>query len=232
LKVLYLSASGVLGGAERSLLDLLESIRQARPGWELTLLTLEEGDLNRAASRLGFATHTQAIPRAAGRVGDAGAGGPAGHQVSKLQLAGEICWSAPQLGPYIWKLRRFIRAQAPDVIHSNGFKAHLLATWTAPSKTAVIWHVRDYVSCRPLMSHLMRVHARRCTVALANSESVARDFKDVCRHRLQVRTVYNALDLRHFNPEGQHARAIHFGSDSSPQMPGGKDTRSFFARSR
>jgi glycosyltransferase involved in cell wall biosynthesis len=202
LKALYLSATGALGGAERSLLDLLESIRQARPGWELELLTLGEGDLNRAALRLGFATHTQTIPRAAGRIGDAGAGGPAGHRVSKLQLAGGICWSAPQLGPYIWKLRRFIRAQTPDVIHSNGFKTHLLAAWTAPSKTALIWHVRDYVSSRPLMSHLMRVHARRCTVAIANSDSVAKDLNDVCRHKLEIRTVYNALDLRRFNPEG------------------------------
>ena len=38
MRVMYLSASGQLGGAEASLLDILASIREAQPSWPLQLL--------------------------------------------------------------------------------------------------------------------------------------------------------------------------------------------------
>ena len=67
----------------------------------------------------------------------------------------------------------------------------------------LLWHVHDYVGSRPLMSRLMRMHARRCAVAIANSHSVARDLDAVCRGRLKnIHTVYNAVDLERFNPRG------------------------------
>ena len=202
MKILFLSATGALGGAERSLLDVLGSIRRARPEWQLELLTLGEGDLNVLARRMGVAVYSHSMPRSVSRIGDAGAGGPAGHQVSRFQLASGLCWGAPQVLPYIWKLTRFIRKQAPEIIHSNGFKTHILAAASAPSKIPVIWHVRDYVSSRPLMSPLVRLHARRCAVAITNSNSVANDLDDTCRHKLKIITVYNALDLACFSPEG------------------------------
>jgi glycosyltransferase involved in cell wall biosynthesis len=52
------------------------------------------------------------------------------------------------------------------------------------------------------MSPLMRFHARRCAVAITNSNNVAQDLDDTCRHKLRIITVYNALDLACFTPEG------------------------------
>jgi glycosyltransferase involved in cell wall biosynthesis len=202
LKVIYFSPTGALGGAERSLLDLVESVRGARSDWKLELLTLGEGDLSQTARSIGVPVHVQKIPVAGARIGDAGAGGPAGNQVSKLKVAGGVGLALPLLVPFVWKLRRLLHARAPDVLHSNGFKTHILSAWAAPAETAVIWHVRDYVSPRPLMSPLMRVHAGRCTAAITNSNSVASDLKEVCGDKLNVTTVYNALDLTHFNPHG------------------------------
>ena len=40
MRVMYLNVSGEIGGAERSLLDILSSIRQAEPSWELRLADL------------------------------------------------------------------------------------------------------------------------------------------------------------------------------------------------
>ncbi len=90
----------------------------------------------------------------------------------------------------------------PDVTHSNGFKTHILAAWAAPRSSRVIWHVHDYAGARPLMSRLMRAHARRCDIAIANSNSVARDLAAVCGARLRIRTLYNAVDLERFTPCG------------------------------
>jgi len=48
---MYLSAAGELGGAERSLIDILASIRQAQPSWALHLLTAARGPLAARADR-------------------------------------------------------------------------------------------------------------------------------------------------------------------------------------
>jgi glycosyltransferase involved in cell wall biosynthesis len=202
LKILFLSPTGALGGAERILLDLLESVRQARPEWQLELLTLGEGGLNELAQDIGVTVHSQPVSRSISRLGDAGAGGPAGNRISKIRLAVAICSSVNGVASCIWKLRRFIDKHAPDVIHSNGLKTHILAAAATPPRTPVIWHVHDYVSPRPLMSLLMRVQAGHCKAAIANSNSVASDLKHVCGVKLKITTVYNALDLARFNPEG------------------------------
>ena len=202
MKVLFLSPTGVLGGAERSLVDLVQSVQRAEPAWKVELFALGDGDLIKTVRSLGVTTHVELMPVAANRLGDAGAGGPAGHEVAKSRVLARLFFSAPQSALFLRKLRRVIRAYAPDVIHSNGLKTHILAAWTTPPNTALVWHVRDYISSRPLMSHLIRAHAHRCAVAIANSESVADDLDRVCHQRLRIKTVYNAIDLKHFNPEG------------------------------
>jgi glycosyltransferase involved in cell wall biosynthesis len=52
------------------------------------------------------------------------------------------------------------------------------------------------------MSWFMRIHAGRCAGAITNSQSVARDLDYVCKGRLKINTVYNAVDLERLNPRG------------------------------
>ncbi len=203
MKILYMNPNGSLGGAERSLLDLMASVRRARPEWTLELITGSEGDLVDAARELGVSATVLPMPPALAHLGDAGAGGPAGDSISKARVIAGLSLSVPHVAGYVLKLRRLLRERDPDVIHSNGFKTHILAAWAAPQRSKVIWHVRDYVGSRPLMSRLMQLHARRCEVAIANSHSVARDLEAACAGRLKnIRTVYNAVDLERFNPRG------------------------------
>ena len=54
--VAYLSSSGEMGGAERMLLDLLASIRDAAPTWALHLIVPRDGPLRREASAIGVTT--------------------------------------------------------------------------------------------------------------------------------------------------------------------------------
>ena len=90
----------------------------------------------------------------------------------------------------------------PDIIHTNGFKMHLLGTWTRPRQAAVVWHIHDYVSARPLMRRLLRWRRKHCTAAIANSRSVAADLK-VLLPGVRIVPVYNAVNFERFAPTGR-----------------------------
>jgi glycosyltransferase involved in cell wall biosynthesis len=197
-----MNSTGFLGGAERSLIDLMRAIRAAHPQWTLELIAAGNGGLVEEARASGINSYVLPMPAATARVGDAGAGGPAGRQFSAFGAAGKLFLSMPRLAAYARELRALMVARKPDLVHSNGLKTDLLAVWASPPRSKLIWHIHDYVSCRPLMSRLLRLHARRCDTAIANSRSVARDVGSVCHGRLKVHTVYNAVDLEAFTPVG------------------------------
>jgi len=202
MRILYLSPSGHLGGAERSLMDVLASVRKAEPGWTLSLITGSAGPLIAKAATIGVRARAIPFPPELASLGDAGAGGPAGNQTHPAGLLLRCLVAAPTIALYLRRLSRAIRQEAPDVVHTNGFKMHILGIWSRPERAAVIWHVHDYASARPLMGQLLRRHAGGCAVAIANSESVADDLRSVCGARLAVRTVLNAVDLERFSPNG------------------------------
>jgi glycosyltransferase involved in cell wall biosynthesis len=202
MKIVYLSPLGQLGGAERSLLDILASVRAAEPDWSLHLVVSEDGPLVSESLAIGVPTTIVPFPSALARIGDAGAGGPAGRQRSRWSLLRELLSAAPAALGYVRKLRSVLRESAPDLIHTNGFKMHVLGVWARPPRVPIIWHIHDYVSTRPMMARLLRRYSQRCALAVANSQSVAADVKAVCGNRLTVKTIYNGIDLESFSPEG------------------------------
>jgi glycosyltransferase involved in cell wall biosynthesis len=205
MKILYLNPAGELGGAERSLLFLMASMRAAKPDWQIQLIAGSDGPLIHRATELGVDASAMEFPRALSRLGDAGAGGPAGRQVNRLRLVGGVGRAGVPSVAYLRRLRRAVARFAPDLIHSNGFKMHLLSAWACPAGCPLIWHIRDYVSARPLMSRLIRANAHRCTAAVANSTSVAQDLRTVCGDKLRIDRVHNGVDLRAFSPHGSVA---------------------------
>jgi glycosyltransferase involved in cell wall biosynthesis len=184
------------------LLDVLASLRTVEPEWSLHLIASDEGPLVRNAEALGVSTSVVRFPTALARLGDAGVGGAAGKQTSRLALFLRLLWAVPAIVSYVKKLRRVIRELDADLVHTNGFKMHLLGVWATPARVPVVWHVHDYVSLRPLMARLLRRYSRRCAVAIANSRSVAADIKKVCGAGLKVETVYNGIDVEQFSPTG------------------------------
>lgn len=201
MKIVYLNPSGQLGGAEAVLLDVLASIRAAQPDWSLHLILGERGPVENRAAALGVTVHLIPFPAAIARLGDAGAGGPAGREVGIFALARKFGAAVPAILAYRKQLRCAITAVQPDLVHSNGFKMHLLGVWSRSGQVPVIWHVHDYVAQRPLMARMMRLFASRCAVAVSNSRSVSMDLSSVCRN-LKVSTVVNAIDLTRFAPDG------------------------------
>ncbi|HVA80777.1 MAG TPA: glycosyltransferase family 4 protein [Candidatus Binataceae bacterium] len=205
MRVLYLNPSGAIGGAERSLLDIIASLRAACPEWQLSLIAGEDGALVRGARALGATAMVLPIPEALARLGDAGAGGPAGIQIGKLSLAASMAGAAMATRRYARSMAKTIVAARPTVIHTNGFKMHLIAAQAAGGAIPIIWHVHDYVSSRPVLARLMRLASRRCAIAIANSRSVQADFEASCPNRPAVATIYNAVDLGYFSPCGRIA---------------------------
>ena len=171
MRVMYLSAAGELGGAERSLLDILASIRQAQPSWALHLLTAAHGPLAARAAELGATAEEVPFDAAVSRVGEFGAAlaGRAGY----VRFARSLARAARPAAAYVLRLGKSIRAFGPDLLHANGLKMDLLGAWARPPGTAVIWHVHDYIGSRPFTARLLRLNARRCDAVVANSRSVA-----------------------------------------------------------
>jgi len=195
MRVVYLNPSGQMGGAEMSLMDLLISMRAAEPHWQFWVVLGEDGPLADQAKAAGARVILAPFPRALARLGDSGSG--------PIRALWSCLHAAAGAIRYAWNLRRTLKELEPDIVHTNGFKMHVLGAWAHPGNTPVIWHVRDYVSTRPLMMRLLRMHARRCAAAIGNSHSVARDIQNVCGPQLETLCIYNAIDLKRYSPVGE-----------------------------
>jgi glycosyltransferase involved in cell wall biosynthesis len=202
MKIVYLNPSGELGGAEMSLLDIFASLRDAEPDWSLRLIVSSDGPLVSRARTLGVETVILSFPKALARLGDAGLKGPGRQQMGRFKLFRNLLAAGPPVLTYLRQLRRTLKQVAPDLIHTNGFKMHILGIVARPRKVPVIWHVRDYVRQRPVMAKLMKLFSGRCSLALTNSKSVAADLKAACGNGLRVQTVYNGVDTKVFSPRG------------------------------
>jgi len=191
VRIAYLNPCGKWGGAETSLRELLASVRQAEPSWELWLLLAEDGPLARIAEELGVRVAVVPFPPALAKLGDAASsGGP-----WPLLRAGIATLN------YAHGLARWLRQVKPDIIHTNGFKMHLLGARARPRKTPLVWHIHDYVGSRRLAGRLLRWLGGSCNVAVVNSNSVASDVQRLLP-ALRTVTIYNAIDVERFSPSG------------------------------
>jgi glycosyltransferase involved in cell wall biosynthesis len=139
-----------------------------------------------------------ALPNALARIGDAGGREAGQGRGGGLAVRGSA--AALATTTYLARLRRLLRAEGPDLIHTNGMKAHVLGAWASPRKVRVVWHLHDYLGSRPVMARLLRGSATRRVSAVAVSRSVAADAMAVLGARVPVRTIYNAVDLARFSP--------------------------------
>ena len=197
MKVLFLNPGAELGGAERSLLDAIESLRATSQPASLALICLENGPLVYEARLAGVEVHVVELPRDWRRLGDANLAGST--LAGLLRLAGSVgrgvfagLWA-------IENLRRAIRRLQPSVVHSNGFKTHVLSVLVTPFGVPIIWHIRDVLSRRKVMKPLLSLLQSRVSLVLANSDFVAKDAARTLRCS-QVVTILNAIDIQRFSP--------------------------------
>ncbi|HXZ81419.1 MAG TPA: glycosyltransferase, partial [Terriglobales bacterium] len=223
MRIVFLNPSAHLGGAEACLLDTLAAVKAARPDWSLLLVTGEDGSLLPRAAELGISYEVLPFPQAIAQIGDSAYVPSAPGNARLLRLASKLSRSALPVVRYRRALRRLLERLRPDLIHTNGFKMHLLGLWSRPSAIPVIWHVHDYVSSRPLMARFFRSNVAGCAAVIANSNSVADDIRMLCGPQITssftLRTIYNAVDLERFHPEGP-ALNLDALAGFSPTRPG------------
>jgi glycosyltransferase involved in cell wall biosynthesis len=198
MRLLYLSPTASLGGAERVLLAVLAGLRAARPVPARRLIVPEAGPLAERAAQLGVETEVLPLPEDLTGLGDSGLRGQRGMR-AWWSLLRRLLLATPSARRYARTLAAATRAWAPDLVHSNGIKTHLL-TWLAGTGGApVLWHVHDFYSARPAVVHLLRRAARSAAGAVAVSRAVANDLATLFP-LLPVWIVPNAVDHQQFAP--------------------------------
>ena len=200
-RLVFINPTGVIGGAEMCLLDLLASLRSDRPGWSLRVILGDDGPLRSAVEDLGVPCEVLPLPYRVASLGDASIGfAGVGRSRGRLALAVKAPAAAFATLGYLTRLRHRLRSLAPDLIQTNGMKAHLLGAWAAPRRVPVVWHLHDYIGSRAAMRRLLRASARRGVFGVAVSHSVAADAARSLGRNVPVETVYNAADLDRFQP--------------------------------
>jgi glycosyltransferase involved in cell wall biosynthesis len=215
--LLFLNPTGLIGGAEAALLEILAGLREQQRGWRLMLIVASNGPLVDRARALGVDVSVLPFPAALARLGE---WGRREGLWSRLVLAAECIRAALPTRAYLRRLRHVIRGLAPDVVHTNGLKMHVLAAWAKGKDGVLLWHVHDYASRRPVTSRLLHRYAGQCGMIVTNSKSVAEDLRQVCGDRATVRPVLNAVDLTHFSPIGPRLDLdeLSGASDAGPNV--------------
>lgn len=218
MKVVFLNPTGITGGAEAALLDSMFSLRTSFPDLSLELVLGSNGPLKLKAADLGIQTHVVPLPSAVAKLGDSGVANLQ-SSTSRLALLGKLTVAVPGTALYVRELRSLLKMSSPDVLHSNGFKMHILGALARPRSSALVWHIHDYVSSRAVMSALMRRYVPRCNAVIANSDSVAADIKAALGDSIPVHTVHNGIDLQRFSPLGKKLD-LDTLSGLPPALPG------------
>ncbi len=201
MTIAFLSVSAEMGGSEVCLLQLLRGIRRSEPSWRLVVVVPREGALAARARNVGADVRILPLPASLARLGESGVRTGAALARTGASFVG----AAATMRSYCRNLAQLLMEVEADLVHANGFKLHVLGARAARADMPVVWHVHEYVSPRPITRVLLKRHAARASVIVANSRSVENDLRSVLGADATVRTIYNAVDLDEFSPEGPMA---------------------------
>lgn len=199
--VCFYSVATHLGGAERSLLDLVRALR-ARPelGYEPWVLAPKpEGPLVDALRSHGIGVEALPMP-------------PAFLAMSRqapLESFQNGIVSIPGMALYLRGLGRKLAERAPALIHTTGVKCHALGAALGPvAGIPVLWHLRDIFKNGPTLWTLraLRRAAGSGLTVVANSRATAEAFASADS---SIRVIHNGLDPAVYFPDrnvGWHER--------------------------
>ncbi|MCE9672342.1 glycosyltransferase family 4 protein [Myxococcus stipitatus] len=197
MRILFLNPVGVLGGAERALLDLMACLRRSAPDMSLHLLAGSTGPLLDEARALGVEARALPLPERLSVLGDSALRGRGVREA--WRFARGLTPAPALLARYGLALRREVEALRPDVIHSNGIKTHLLSPFTVGLPSKRVWHVHDFLGERPLVRRALAALSRLADTAIANSHAVGDDTRAVLG-RVLIHVVPNGVDVERFRP--------------------------------
>ncbi|MCU0548780.1 MAG: glycosyltransferase family 4 protein [Leptolyngbya sp. Prado105] len=208
MKVLFFNPVGVIGRSERILLSTIAAIRSRRPGIEITLVVGSAGALIAAGESLGIQVICLSMPTSIAHLGDSHLKGKQ-HLVQLSKTLLTIAKLTPALLNYLKRLQHLIQRIQPDLIHSNGIKAHVLLGLLGRLNCPVIWHIQDFYSTRPIMARVLKGLSRSTSGAIALSHAVKQDAESLIKAPIQV--IYPAIDSHYFRVEGVRSQVVRIG---------------------
>ncbi|MFX0202465.1 MAG: hypothetical protein ACFFCW_40685, partial [Candidatus Hodarchaeota archaeon] len=133
-KILYLNPTAEVGGAERSLLDLLKHLDKGK--FHPIVSLPSEGTLTRELRGMGVETKVIPFHKEISRLSRENGN----RSLRQLVL---IPW---HLIPTILEIVSLVRSKDVDVIVTNGIKCHFIGSTVAMmTRKKLIWHVRDLI---------------------------------------------------------------------------------------
>lgn len=162
-RILHVDHSSVLGGAERSVLELARAQR------------VRGDDAGVAVGRDGpFASALEEVEVPITILGWRRRFTEASNQASLAEFA---AGSGAALDAAV-KLRRAIRDARPSIVHAHTRKAQLVSSFAQPGSGApLVWHLRDDVPRRAALRLLLRLAMRRVAHAVALSTWLADHYR-------------------------------------------------------
>ena len=220
MRITFLSPVGVVGGAERVLLAAIRGASEHVSGARLDVVLFADGPLRAAAERLGAAVTVVPLPASLAEFGDTGLrdSGPP-RILAGLGFGWAALGEARAAVGFLRRLRAALRRSAPDLIHSNGLKAHAIAAVARPRGVPVLWHLHNFLSHRPVMARLLGRLSAGVAGGIAISEAVRRDAEAVLPG-LAISLVWNAVDTDHFAPADRDGAELDRLAGLEPAGPG------------
>jgi glycosyltransferase involved in cell wall biosynthesis len=197
LRVLYVSHTAVVSGAEWSLLELLHGVR----GDVDPCLACPEGELAVLARELGVPVEV----------------------IRPVELSFRLSGRRTLLGfarlPLVaLEIRRVARAFQADLVHANSMRAGLAAiTARAIGAPRPIVHVRDAIPAGMAGRLVAAFLCRGASLVLANSRFTASKLGPTGHGRVQV--LFNAVDLDRFGARNGGRRRVRNELGISPATP-------------
>lgn len=194
--------SDQLGGSEAALLQIIASVRSARPSWDLHVILPGAGPLLAKATATGATCAVVPLPARLAKIGESAAVRDEWGPKSSAALALQLCAGMVTAPAYERALRGALDRFGPDIVHSNGFKSHVFASRVKSPRERLVWHLHEYVGSRRVTRMLLRMQSHRCDAIVTNSHSVAADLRAAIHDGPPIHPIHNAIDLDVFSPEG------------------------------
>src|SRR5207248_3598703 len=133
LRIAFVNPCGSIGGAERALLLLLQALD--REQYSPAVICPCAGPLTEALAEIG-------VPASVVPLG----GAEKFSRFARGPSVGDSLSRAPDLARSVHRLVGQLRGLDPDLIHTNGIKAHLIGGVCGRIlRRPVVWHMRDLV---------------------------------------------------------------------------------------
>src|SRR5262245_25118651 len=112
-----------MGGAERALLEVIAGLIEARPSWRVGVIVGGDGPLAHRVRALGADVRILPFPPALARLGERSYGLRRSPRLTAAARSVQAIWPAWR---YLSRLKSIVRELAPEIVHTNGLKMHLL----------------------------------------------------------------------------------------------------------